>query len=75
MRQAAPGPVTLGGGEGYREGNRRGITWQLRRSYSYVHYRKNFYLKLTIEVESIVSFFPHSRTILQSLVDLAKHGQ
>ena len=26
MRQAAPGPVALGGGEGYGEGNRGGIT-------------------------------------------------
>ena len=26
MRQAAPGPVALGRGEGYGEGNRGGIT-------------------------------------------------
>ena len=26
MRQAAPGPVALGGGKGYGEGNRGGIT-------------------------------------------------
>ena len=42
MRQAAPGPVALGGGggggQGYGEGNRGGITWQLsmRRLYSYI---------------------------------------
>ena len=63
MRQAAPGPVALGGGggggQGYGEGNRGGITWQLsmRRSYSYITGRIIIYFKLTIDTESIVSFF------------------